>query len=384
MLTNSERSRNNKLALILTGGGARGAYQAGVVKALTEISAKMGLAQPFDIITGVSAGAINAAYLAAQAHQLEEGAIRLVKLWENVKFDQVFQSDMASMSNIGFKFIVDILTGPMSGSHMARSLLNTKPLRKLIEQNVDFDQIQKNIDNNRLDAVSLTATDYTSSNSISFIQGKEPLQLWDRQLRKSERALLRVEHVMASSAIPLFFPPIDVDGRHFGDGCLRNQAPLSPAIHLGANRLVVIGVRKQPPTSEIAATSTTRPSVGRVISVLMNAILLDGVDWDIERIARVNKTLALVPIEKREQLSLKPIDFLWLSPSEDIGKMAQGETWRLPRVIRFLIKGLGPANQASGLISYLLFDPGFCTRLTEMGYKDTIAKKADVEKFFNN
>lgn len=370
-----------KIGLVLTGGGARGAYQAGVVRAITEVSAKMNIPQPFDIITGVSAGAINAGYLAAQTHQMEEGAIRLVKLWENVKFDHVFQSDMASMSNIGLKLLLDISTGPLSGAHLSRALLNTKPLRRLIEQNINFEQIQKNIDAGMLHAVSLTATDYTSSNSISFIQGKEPLQLWDRQLRKSERALLRAEHIMASSAIPLFFPPVDVDGRYFGDGCLRNQAPLSPAIHLGASRLFVIGVRKQPPTSEIEATSTVRPSLGRVISVLLNAIMLDGVDWDIERLARINRTVALVPSEKRSAGGLRPIEFLWISPSEDIGKMAQGETWRLPRMIRFLIKGLGPANQASGLISYLLFDPTFCSRLTEMGYKDAMAKRPEIEKF---
>jgi NTE family protein len=374
----------DKIALILTGGGARGAYQAGVVKAIAEISSKLGIPQPFDIITGVSAGAINAAQLASQTHQLDEGTNRLVKLWENVTFDQVFQSDVASMSNIGLKLLFDMLTAPMSGAHFARSLLNTKPLRKLISENVDFAQIQKNIDNKKLHAVSLTATDYTSSNSISFVQGREPLQLWDRQLRKSERALLRTEHIMASSAIPLFFPPVDVDGRHFGDGCLRNQAPLSPAIHLGAQRLIVIGVRKQPPTSEIEALSTKKPSLGRVISVLLNAILLDGVDSDIERLARINNTLSLVPQEKQKQLSLKPIDFLWISPSEDIGKMAQGETWRLPAMIKFLIKGLGPANQASGLISYLLFDPTFCTRLTEMGYKDAMNRRPDVERFLQS
>jgi NTE family protein len=271
----------------------------------------------------------------------------------------------------------------LSGAHLSRALLNTKPLRKLIEQNVDFEQIQKNIDKGCLQAVSLTATDYTSSNSISFVQGKEPLQLWERQLRKSERALLRTEHVMASSAIPLFFPPVDVDGRFFGDGCLRNQAPLAPAIHLGANRLFVIGVRKQPPTSEIEATSTDRPSIGRVLSVLLNAILLDGVDWDIERLTRVNKTLEAVPAEKRAQLNLRPVDILWISPSEDIGKMAQGEVWRLPRLVRFLIKGLGPSNQASGLISYLLFDPTFCSRLTAMGYKDAMARKSDIEAFLS-
>ena len=140
-------------------------------------------------------------------------------------------------------------------------------------------------------------------------------------------------------------------------------------------------MRKQPPTSEILAENRGRPSIGRVLSVVLNAILLDGVDWDIERMSRVNNTISMVPEEKRRVLSLRPMNFIWISPSEDIGKMAQGETWRLPRTIRFLLKGLGPLEQASGLISYLLFDPAFCSRLTALGYQDAIRRRTEIEDF---
>lgn len=368
--------------MVLTGGGARGAYQAGVLQAVSEITANSDKKNPFDIVTGVSAGSINATYWATQAHDLQNGIRKLMGLWENIRFQDVFQSDVISMGNVGSKFILDLLTAPISGKHLAKALMNTKPLQKLLSTHLDYQQIQKNIDQGLLKALSVTATDYASSNSITFVQGHEPIEMWDRQLRKSERAKITVDHVMGSCAIPLFFPPVAIQDRFFGDGCLRNTAPLSPAIHLGAEKLFIVGVRKQPPTSEILAGNTGKPSVGRVISVVLNAILLDGVDWDIERMNRVNNTISQVPEERRRALSLRPVKFIWISPSEDIGKMAQGETWRLPRTIRFLLKGLGPLEQASGLISYLLFDPAFCSRLTALGYKDAIQRKSEIEDFF--
>ncbi|MGE3973589.1 MAG: patatin-like phospholipase family protein [Bdellovibrionales bacterium] len=368
-------------AMVLTGGGARGAYQAGVLKAVSEISGTWEKKNPFEIVTGVSAGSINATFWASQCHDPVRGAEKLLDLWQNVKFSDVFQSDVISMGNVGAKFALDFMMAPLRGSHFAKALMNTKPLHHLLQSHIDYDQIQKNLDAEHLRALSVTATDYTSSNSITFVQGKAPMEMWDRQLRKSEDTKIRVEHVLGSCAIPIFFPPVNIDGRYFGDGCLRNTAPLSPAIHLGAEKLFIVGVRKQPPTSEILTTNVDRPSVGRVISVVLNAILLDGVDWDIERMNRVNKTLSHVPEEKRKSLSLRPVNFIWISPSEDIGKMAQGETWRLPRVIRYLLKGLGPLEQASGLISYLLFDPTFCSRLAELGYKDAMVRKTEIEDF---
>ncbi|HEX4923886.1 MAG TPA: patatin-like phospholipase family protein [Bdellovibrionales bacterium] len=371
-----------QLGLVLSGGGSRGAYQAGVMKAIAEISKGLGLAQPFPIVTGVSAGAINAAFWAAHADNISEAAEKLCELWSRVTFDQVFRSGIFSMGKISSKWIVDVSLGGLTGVTKAESLLDTAPLRELLRKNLDFNAIQKNLEAGHLSAISVTATDYGSTNSVTFVQSARPAPMWTRQQRYSVQATLSVDHIMASSAVPLFFPSSPVGESYFGDGCLRNTAPLSPAIHLGADKLLVVGVRKQPPTSEITQLPPARPSIARVLSVVLNAIILDGVDWDIERLSRVNNTVRAVPEEKRANLPLRPIDYLWLYPSEDIGKLAQIETRQLPSVIRYLMKGLGPLKEASGIASYLLFDPVFCGQLIDMGYNDTIKRRSEIESFF--
>jgi NTE family protein len=373
--------KQKTLGLVLSGGGSRGAYQAGVLKAIAEICDRVGCDQPFPIVTGVSAGAINAAFWGAHADNMRVAAEKLCELWSNVTFDRVFSSDMLSMGTIGTKWILDVSVAPFLGRHKAESLLNTAPLRQLLKEHLNFDLIQENLRKGHLRSIAVTATDYGSTNSVTFVQSAKPVELWERKQRLSVQTELSVDHIMGSSAVPLFFPASQVGDSFYGDGCLRNTAPLSPAIHLGAEKLLVVGVRKQPPTSEITQIPPTKPSIARVLSVVLNAIILDGVDWDIERLSRINKTLSAVPEEKRAELPLKPIDFIWLHPSEDIGKLAQIETRQLPRVIRFLMKGLGPLSEASGIASYLLFDPVFCGQLIDMGYNDTIKRRSEVEDF---
>lgn len=369
------------LGLVLSGGGSRGAYQAGVMKAISEISSKYGKRQPFDILTGVSAGAINVAFWAAHAENMKDAADSLCKLWSNVTFEQVFDSNVLSMGKLGSKWLLDVSLAPVFGKHRAESLLNTGPLRELLKNNLDFGAIQTNLEQGNLSAVSVTATDYRSTDSVTFIQSAKKIDLWERKQRISVQTKLSVDHIMASSAVPLFFPASQIGDSFYGDGCLRNTAPLSPAIHLGAKKLLIVGVRKQPPTSEMIQDKVNRPSIARVLSVVLNAIILDGVDWDVERLSRINNTLRAVPKEKLDTLPLKPIDFLWLHPSEDIGKLAQLETRQLPPVIRFLMKGLGPIQEASGIASYLLFDPVFCGQLIDMGYNDTIKRREEIESF---
>lgn len=374
---------HRKFGLVLSGGGARGAYQAGVLQAIVEIAKSLGVRRPFPVITGVSAGAINASYLAAMSDDLELGCEKMAGLWSNLTAERVFKTDALTAGRSGFRFMMDATVGALYKKKLARSLLETSPLRALLEEHVPFHRIDKNVSDGHLDALAVTAMNYTNSNSVTWVQGQKSLGMWTRQRRKSETALIGVEHIMGSAAIPLFFPPIRVGEDHYGDGCLRNTAPLSPAIHLGADRLIVISVRR--PESKAAPLSPDiEPSIARVLGVILNALLLDAVDVDMERMMRINQTLDLVPERQREELQLRKVDYLWLRPSHDIGHLA-GELFdRLPRVIRYLVAGLGSSKEAAELTSYLLFDPDFCGQLVRMGYEDGIAQRADIAKFLTS
>jgi NTE family protein len=373
-------NRKPKVGLVLSGGGARGAYQAGVMKAIAEIAADAGLEKPIPIITGVSAGAINASFLAARSDNFQEATDLMVRMWSTITADQVFKTDALSAGRSGLKFLTDATIGAFYKKKLARSLLDTSPLRKFLDQNIPFSRIDENLQKGHIDALAITAMNYGNSNSISFVQSAKEPEMWMRSRRRSEKAWISTPHVMASAALPLFFPPVGVGDEHFGDGCLRNTAPLSPAIHLGADRLLVVSVRRPdgltpPPTQAI------EPSVARVLGVVLNALLLDAVDVDMERMNRINQTIELIPETNRNHVSLRKVDFLWLRPSQDIGNLAGDLFDRLPKVIKYLIGGLGSSKEASELTSYLLFDPDFCGRLVKVGYEDTISNRAAVLSF---
>ncbi len=371
-----------RVGLVLSGGGARGAYQAGVLKGIAEICKDAGIAQPFPIITGVSAGAINAAYLAARCDNFSNAADDMVKMWSTITADRVFKTDALSAGRSGLKFLTDATLGAFYRKKFARSLLDTSPLAKFLDQQIPYGRIDQNLKDGHLAALSVTAMNYSNSTSINFVQTATEVPMWERSRRKSERAWIGTPHVMASAALPLFFPPVAVGEDHFGDGCLRNTAPLSPAIHLGAERLLVVSVRR-PDGLTPPPTTTIEPTVARVLGVVLNALLLDAVDVDMERMARVNQTLSLVPEAERTRLELKKVDYLWLRPSKDIGHLA-GELFdRLPSVIKYLIGGLGSSKEASEMTSYLLFDPDFCGQLVRNGYEDAIGGSQALLAFLN-
>ena len=365
---------------MLSGGGARGAYQAGVMKAIAEIAAEAGLEKPIPIITGVSAGAINASYLAARSDNFQEAADNMVKMWGSITADRVFKTDALSAGRSGLKFLTDATIGALYRKKLARSLLDTSPLKKFLDENIPFARIDENLKQGHLDALSVTAMNYGNSSSISFVQSAQEPEMWSRSRRRSEKAWISTPHVMASAALPLFFPPVAVGDEHYGDGCLRNTAPLSPAIHLGADRLLVVSVRR-PDGLTPPPTQAVEPSVARVLGVILNALLLDAVDVDMERMSRVNQTIDLIPESHRDGMPLRKVDFLWLRPSQDIGNLAGDLFDKLPRVIKYLIGGLGSSKEASELTSYLLFDPDFCGRLIKVGYEDTITNKMAVLAF---
>lgn len=370
-------------ALVLSGGGARGAYQVGALRAVGEIAQRLKIDNPFQIYTGVSAGALNASFLAAGADQFPEQIEKLVELWSGLTPQHVFRTDIMSLGRIGLQWVEGLSLGGLTGTDAHRSLLDTSPLRELIERNTDFARIAKLIDQKKLVALAVTSLDYQTSTSVTFVQGQDELPDWSRSRRRSVKASIRTEHILGSSAIPLLFPPVAIDGSFFGDGCVRNLAPMSPAIHLGADQLFVIGVRRTTDTEEDLRTQKARgqPSVARVLNVLMNAILLDGIELDIERLNRINGFVGQIPENLRAQLNFKMLKPQWLHPSDDIGLIAKSLSNRLPRIVRYLLKGLGPLEDAREIISYLLFDPKFCSKLIEIGYRDGMQCEGEIQEF---
>lgn len=370
--------------LVLSGGGARGAYQVGVLNAIAEIAKQNSIEHPFQVFTGVSAGAINSSFMAAGAHQFHTCTEKLVRLWSELESQNVFRTDAISIGKIGLSWVGELSFGGLTNGAPGRSLLDTSPLGDLIRNNLEFHNIAQNISQGHLAAVGITAMDYQTSTAITFVQGKESSPMWSRSKRKSEKSVLRTEHILASSAIPLLFSPIQVGDRYFGDGCLRNHAPMSPAIHLGATKLVVVGVRMQDKlmAEEKMKAQAHQPSVARVANVLLNAVLLDGVELDVERFNRINEFVNSIPEEHQHKLNFKKMQIVPIHPSRDIGQIAFQMSSRMPRIVRYLLKGLGPLEDAAEIISYLLFEPDFCKALIEMGYEDGMNQKSQLEDFF--
>jgi NTE family protein len=377
---NSGADGQPRLGLMLSGGGARGAYQDGVLKAVAEVAANLGINQPIKIITGVSAGAVNAAYLASRSQDFSVAADEMAMMWSQITANCVFKTDALSAGRSGLRFLSDATIGALYRKKLARSLLDTEPMRAFLDKKIPFDQINRNLKAGYFESLAITAMNYTNATSVTFVNSAPEAPMWQRSRRASELANIAKEHVMASAAIPLFFPPVKVGEDHFGDGCLRNMAPLSPAIHLGADRILVISARK--PDSKLGPTGPDiDPSIARILGVILNALLLDSIDLDMERMSRVNSTIDFVTGNQRSGLSLRKVDFLWIRPSRDIGELAGDLFNRLPSVLRYLVAGLGSSREASELTSYLLFDPDFCGQLVHFGYEDGIKQKEDIEKF---
>ncbi len=375
----------SKVGVVLSGGGARGAYQIGVLLGISEIAKSMGLHSPIQIYTGVSAGAINCSFLASNTSTFNDGCIYLSEIWKKLESQHVFRSDVGSLSRIGFKWIEDLSFGAITGTTPGKALLDTSPLRVLIDQHFKPEKVEENIQSGLIESLAVSAVDYKSNSTVTFVQAPPQQKLWKKARRYAEKAQINTNHIMASSSIPMLFPPIKVDERYFGDGCVRNASPTSAAIHLGADKLLIVGVRKEDITlDELNTPSDAKaPSVARVINVILNSVMLDGIEYDVERLSRINKFVSNISENCTSQLEFKKIDFCWFSPSRDLGQIAAEKAHRLPRLLRYLLKGLGSLNDASEIISYLLFDPEFCTLLLEIGYEDSYKQKDDIIRFFS-
>jgi NTE family protein len=369
-----------QFGLVLSGGGARGAYQVGVLAALSHIATKMKVQNPFQIYTGVSAGAINLGLLVAHQGTFAESVQRLVKLWTHIDSDQVFYADLLALSRGGLQWMTELSLGGKK-EQTIRSLLSTQPLHSFLSENCLFKEIDRKISQGTLRAVGISALDYESISTVTFFQGASDIIPWERGMHRSERTQLGVDHILASSAIPLLFPPIKISDRYFGDGCIRNQSPCSSAIYMGAEKLIAIGVRRQQETSftyhhtkggEIA-------TVSRVANALMNAIMMDGLESDIQRIEQINQCYSQLSTRAKTRASLTKIENLWIAPSIDFADIASKKSGELPRMIRYMLRGPGSLDESGEMLSYLLFTPSYCKQLIEIGFADGMKERDRIE-----
>lgn len=374
----------SQIALILSGGGARGAYQAGVAQGIYEVLKSAGLPMKIDHFSGVSAGAINACHLASLWDDQEVAIKNLVDLWSQLKSSDIYYTDAINLGKIGLKWVSELSLGGVTGSsNEGRALLDTEPLKHFLKSKLDTDKIAKNLDANLFRSLIITAVDYYDSTAVSFIQTNKEFSSWKKQRRTSEEAKITVDHVLGSSAIPLLFPPRPIENRFFGDGCVRNSHPCAPSIYLGAQKLLVIGVKSRASSAyeKDSHTMNKAPSVARVVNLLLNAVLLDNVEHDVERLIRMNQ---IVKQADSPNLSYKELDFVFISPSRDIGALASKHMAKVPRIIRYLIKGLGSLDDANELVSYLLFESPFCSELIEMGFQDALDNREKIIKLFRD
>ena len=371
---------DNSAGLILSGGGARAAYQAGVLKAVNDILGQP-KRSPFSIVTGTSAGAINAAAVASNNHQFDYGAQRLEEIWSNFSPDQVYKTGLGTLSKNALRWVWNIFRSTQN-LKQPLSLLDNSPLRTLLENVIRFDDIEKNDQAGLLKALCTTCYNYNTGNSVSFFQGHPDLVEWKRFRRYGRKDTITVEHLLASSAIPMVFPSQQIKNAHFGDGSLRFLTPLSPALHLGADKLFVVTVK---PLRGEPEHKPTIPTVGDIGGHLFDSIFIDSLESDIERLMRVNSLLAHIPESDlvREQLPLKTVDAFIISPSIEPAELAGQYFKNLPRGLRFFFKRIGvDGEDGNGILSYLLFDKEFTRHLIKLGYDDAMQQDSNIKAFF--
>lgn len=380
-LTGNNNQNTNRLGLIMSGGGARAAYQVGFLRSLARHHPDL----HFPIIAGVSSGAINAAYLANETGLLNAKAERLADIWGNLTIDNVFRVDTPSIAKHVFSWALRLLTGGATNTITARSLVDTGPLRQLLTDILKPEKgklsgIAENIRSGALKAISITASSYTTGQSISWVQGTG-LKEWHRAHRMSVFTDITVDHIMASASLPMFFPSVYVNGSWYGDGGLRLTAPLSPAVHMGARKLLAISTRHIPALDDSKPPGIDDyPAPAKVMGALYNAVFLDVFDNDALRLERVNALVRHLPEEQRE--GLVPVKLLMLRPSEDLGTLAAKYEPRLPQPFRFMTRGWGTReHHSTDMLSLVMFQADYIRHLIEMGEKDADARNEEIDAF---
>ncbi len=366
------------LGLIMSGGGARAAYQIGVLRAIANILPRHA-ANPFHVISGTSAGALNAASLATHAHRLRTGVRTLEAVWKNLSSEKVYDPNSANLLTSTSGLILSMLTGRKSDAPVA--LLDNSPLTGLLSRVIKIEKVQQNIDRGLLNALSITASAYSSGESVSFYQACEDIKDWTGPHRIGVRTKLTHKHLLASSAIPVIFPAVQIGDQYYGDGAIRQLAPTSPALHLGARRILVIGVsgnRTKPP---LADQQAEQPGLAQILGHIMNSAFVDTLENDVEFLQHMNDVLPHVSQRrmKKHQIDHSEIELLEISPSQELNVLAMEHYAELPKQMARYIK----EDSSGTLLSLILFESGFCTALWQLGYSDAMAQEEEIAKFFD-
>ncbi|WP_394176014.1 patatin-like phospholipase family protein [Thalassotalea litorea] len=385
-MVNKKSYKGCKTALMLTGGGARAAYQVGVLKAIASYMPRNhGI--PFPIICGTSAGAINATTIACYASCFHLGVRRLEWVWKNLHTSSIYHSTAGRVfGNIIAGFLSNFDAGYANSK--SYSLLNNAPLRDLLNEVIDFKRIDINILNGYLSSIAITASSYSSGDSISFYQADKSITPWQRAKRRGIQCQLNTSHLMASSSIPLIFPPVRIQQEHYGDGSVNQLSPLSPPIHLGAERIFMVGV-EQPQEDEslnhpiVNIEKNHPPAIATVAGHLMDTVFAESLNSDLERLQRVNRTVQLIDKSKRDlQSELRHIDTLLINPSQNFNQIAQQHYGELNWPLRLLLRFMGATQDSeSSLTSYILFEQNYCKKLIQVGYEDAMEKETEIRKF---